>query len=412
VKESLARVDVGTAIGELPKGVSQTSIQSDFDRELVLLKLDKYRTAVKQELALDLRENRRAKTDDAAFLDLRRSSFLHRLRVLGISFALPVATRQQSATWVENWHVQWTPESEIQLVEAVLLGETIELAAAFKFKQQLEQSTSIAEAAHMVHDACQCGLMQSMEMARRRLQELAAVSSEFTAIASAAYQLGLVARYGDVRKFDPSSLLPLIEELFVQGSLALLAASSCDNQAAKGMLVAIDELNKVCLDYHDRVDEPLWVDLLQKLSDADDRNALLSGYACAILLERGLISNEALAREVSRRVSPGVPADLGAGWFEGLAKRNRYALLARQPLWEQLANYLASLDDDQFRRALVFLRRAFGSFSPQEKRHIAENLGQYWGVTADTASELLAQPLTEKEEETLKELNEFDFGDI
>ena len=34
VKEALARVDVGTAIGELPKGVSQTSIQADFDREL------------------------------------------------------------------------------------------------------------------------------------------------------------------------------------------------------------------------------------------------------------------------------------------------------------------------------------------------------------------------------------------
>jgi hypothetical protein len=224
--------------------------------------------------------------------------------------------------------------------------------------------------------------------------------------------LGLVARYGDVRKFDPAPLLPLVEELFVQGALALLGAANCDNQAAKKMLVGIDELNNVCLDYHERVDEKLWIDRLQKLSDADDRNPILSGYACAILLERGLIANEALAREVSRRVSPGVPADLGAGWFEGLSQRNRYALLARQPLWEQLADYLASLDDDQFRRALVFLRRAFGGFSPQEKRHIAENLGQYWGVHADAASELLEQPLSEKEEETLKDLNEFDFGDF
>ena len=38
VKESLAHVDVGTAIGQLPKGVSQTSIQADFDRELDRLK--------------------------------------------------------------------------------------------------------------------------------------------------------------------------------------------------------------------------------------------------------------------------------------------------------------------------------------------------------------------------------------
>ncbi|HUE71139.1 MAG TPA: DUF5682 family protein [Pirellulaceae bacterium] len=412
VKEALVRVDVGTAIGELPAGVSQTSIQSDFQRELARLKLEKYKTAVKQELALDLRENRQAKTAEAAFLDLARSSFFHRLRVLGIGFAQPVETRQQSTTWAEKWNLQWTPESEISLVEAVLLGETIELATAYKFKTYLEKCTSIAEAAVMVRDACQCGLMASMELARQRLQELAAVSSDFAGVAHAAWQLSLVARYGDVRKFDSAPLLPLVDELFVQGSLALFGAANCDNQAARELVVAIDELNKVGLEFSGRVDEPLWISQLQKLADADDRNAVLSGYACAILLERGLVANDALAREVSRRVSPGVPADLGAGWFEGLAQRNRYALLARQTLWEQLAEYIASLDDEQFRRALVFLRRAFGGFSPQEKRHIAENLGQCWGLGADSASELLEQPLTEKEEEKLKELNEFDFGDI
>jgi hypothetical protein len=254
--------------------------------------------------------------------------------------------------------------------------------------------------------------MKSMELARRRLQELAATSNEFAAVAHAAYQLSLVVRYGDVRKFDPAPLLPLVDDLFVQGSLALVPAAGCDNQAAKDLLVAIDELNKVGLEFHERVDEELWISKLQVLSDADDRNSVLSGYACAILLERGLMASEALAREVSRRLSPGVPADLGAGWFEGLAQRNRYALLARQPLWEQLAGYIASLDDDQFKRSLVFLRRAFGSFSAQEKRHIAENLGQHWGIGADAASELIEQPLTEKEEKKLSDLNEFDFGDI
>jgi hypothetical protein len=177
VKEALVRVDVGTAIGELPKGVSQTSIQSDFDRELDRLKLEKYRTAVKQELSLDLRENRQANTAEAAFLDLARSSFFHRLRVLEIGFAQPSATKQQSVTWKEIWNLQWTPESEIALVEAVLLGETVELATAYKFKTQLEKCASIAEAAVMVKDACQCGLMKSMDLARSRLQELAATSS-------------------------------------------------------------------------------------------------------------------------------------------------------------------------------------------------------------------------------------------
>ena len=169
VRDALAEIDIGSAIGELPKGVSQTSIQTDFDREMARLKLEKYRTTVGQDLKLDLRENRRVASAEAAFLDLQRSSFFHRLRMLGVQFAKPVSTGQQSATWAEHWQLQWTPESEIALVEAVLLGETVELATSFQFKTQLEACTSIATAADLVTSACRCGLMASMDLARQRL---------------------------------------------------------------------------------------------------------------------------------------------------------------------------------------------------------------------------------------------------
>ncbi|MCA9050736.1 MAG: hypothetical protein KDA89_18485 [Planctomycetaceae bacterium] len=412
ISEALARVDMGTSIGRLPKGVSRTSIQEDFDRELDRLKLEKYRSTVKQELQLDLRENRRAKTAESAFLDLNRSSFLNRLRVLGVSFAEPVRTSQQSATWAERWNLQWSPESEIQLVEAVLLGETVELATGYRFRSILEKCSSVADAAGVVRNACECGMMSSMEEARRRLQELSAETADFRAIAGATLQLGTTARYGDVRRFDPRPLHPLISELLVQGALSLFSMANCDNAAAKENLVAMDSLNRVNLEYHELVDEELWVEELRKLSDADDRNPLLSGYACAILLERDLISGDDLVREVSRRLSPGIPADLGAGWFEGLSQRNRYALIARQLLWVSLADYVSALDDEQFRRAIVFLRRAFGTFSPQEKRQIAENLGEHWGVNPDTASELIHEELTEAEEQALDDLNDFDFDDL
>jgi hypothetical protein len=412
VSAALSSVDVGTAIGELPRGVSQTSIQADFDRELARLKLEKYRTGAKQDLTLDLREDRRAKGPEAAFLDLKRSSFFHRLRVLGVGFAAPVATRQQAATWAEKWQLQWTPESEIALVEAVLLGETVELATGYQFRTKLEACTSIADAAALVTDACLCGMAASMDLARRRLQELSAVSADLKALAAAAFQLSQVVRYGDVRKMDPAPLLPLMEELFVQGALALHAAAGCDNDEAKKLAASIEELNRVSLEHSDRVEEGLWLEQLRRLSDADDRNPLLSGYACAVLLERGLMPNEDLAREVARRLSPGVPADLGAGWFEGLARRNRHALLSRQTLWQELASYVAALDEEHFKRALVFLRRAFSGFSARDKRHVCENLAELWGAHGDTTAEALEQPLTEKEEESLKDLNTFDFGDL
>lgn len=412
IAKHIAHMDVGTAIGELPKGVSRTSIQEDFDRELSRLKLEKYRDAVKHDVDLDLRENRQAKTEAAAYLDLNRSTFFHRLRMLGVPFATPARRNQTGATWGENWTLQWSPESEIALVEAVLAGETVELATAFRFRQAIEKCESVHDAAKLIYDACCCSLPTMMDYARQRLQTLSTESSATAAVAAAAHELMQVVRFGDVRKFDTTPLLPLIQDLFVQGCLTLFDAANCDNDAAKPLMVAMDELNRVAFEFHEMVDETLWRSRLQALSDNDDRNPLLSGLACAILLERGWMSNEQLGREVSRRLSPGIAADLGAGWFEGMAGRNRYALIGRQILWEQLAQYVADLDEDQFRRAVVFLRRAFGSFTPQEKRSIAENLAHVWGVDSDSAQAVLDGPLSEKEEQALSDLNEFDFGDL
>src|SRR5206468_10768908 len=177
---------------------------------------------VKRDLELDLREIRRVKSVVAAFLDLQRARFLHRLDVLEVPFAQKLAVRQEGTAWAESWALQWTPEAEIAIVEAVLLGETIELATAFKFKQRLEKCTSIAEAAAIIRQACECGMSGSIELARQTLQRLANDSSDFAALASATHELGLVIRYGDVRQFDAEPLKPLLEPLFLEGALSLM----------------------------------------------------------------------------------------------------------------------------------------------------------------------------------------------
>ena len=173
----------------------------------------------------------------------------------------------------------------------------------------------------------------------------------------------------------------------------------------------MDRLNILQLN-HDFLGQEAWVSLLERISDRDDLNTKCSGFAMAILLERGIATEELLAREVSRRLSPGVPADLGAGWFEGLAGKNRYALIARLSLWRHLSEYLDSLDEDTFRRALVFLRRAFADFTPAEKSDISENLGEIWGIHAQQVSELIMADFTQDEQAMLSDLDDFDFDDI
>ena len=73
VSRAVASAEIGSAIGMLPDGVSRTSIQADFYRQLKDLKLEKYRDLTAQDLPLDLRENRNVKTARSAFLDLERS---------------------------------------------------------------------------------------------------------------------------------------------------------------------------------------------------------------------------------------------------------------------------------------------------------------------------------------------------
>lgn len=412
VAEALAAIDVGTAIGELAEGVSQTPIQEDLNRLLRKLKLDKYKTTVATDLALDLRENRRVQSEEAAFLDLHRSFFLHRLKLLGIRFAVPAATGQDKATWAERWVMQWSPETEIQLVESTLLGETVELAAAFVLQQKLEQCATLSEASKLIRIACECGMIAQMKAARETLQRLAVDSQDVAEIASAARSLSLVIGYGDIRRFDSSPLLPLLQQLFFRASLYLVDAAGCTDEAAAAMLTAMNELNAVAQEHDQIVDEPLWIRELRHLAERDDRNPRLSGFACAILLERNELSAQICAEEVSRRLSPGIPADLGAGWFEGLSMRNRYALLSRSYLWEQLDGYVESLDDLQFRRALVFLRRAFSAFEPREKTMVAELLGELWGVDEEQAAEALTGELSEDDTKLLDDLNDFDFGDL
>lgn len=403
-----ADTEIGTRIGALPEGVSNTSIQEDFYRKLRELKLEKYRDIVAQDLSLDLRENRNVSTAKAAFLDLNRSFFLHQLRVLGVSFGRQEATKQDNATWAESWLVRWTPEAEIELVEAALKGDTVMLAASFVMKERVENAVSISEIALVIEDAFECGMAKAVQYATAGLQALAVDAASPMELAKTAQRLSVVLQYGSIRQLDASPLEPILQQIFYRACLILPGECVCNDDASKEMVEAIDQLNAAVL-VHEFLDTEEWVKALTEIADRDDLNTKLSGYAMAILLERSRMDNERLKVEVSRRLSKGVPAELGAGWFEGLAMKNRYALIARLSLWESLDNYLDTLDEEEFKRALVFLRRAFADFSAMEKDEIAENLGEIWGLNGQQVSEVVNGNLGEAEQQVIESLNDFDF---
>lgn len=403
-----AQSDIGTKIGVVPQESMKTSIQSDFLSRLKALKLEKYKELVATPLQLDLRENLRVKSKESAFLDLNRSFFLYRLVTLGIDFAKIERNRQDNATWAENWILQWTPEAEIQIVESVLKGDTIDEAVAFVLGERLNNAISISEIADIIEAAFNCGIPKIVEGAGRKLDEMASGAVSIHEIAVTTSKLSDMILFGDIRKLDRKPLEPIVKRLCIRAALILAGESACDDMAAVILVEDIQSIHNVFV-LHDFLDKDLWFDKLMEVSNRDDLNTKISGLATAILLDTGKTDENTLRIEVARRLSAGMPAELGANWFSGLSIRNHYALIGRLTLWESLSEYMDSLDEEEFRRSLVFLRRAFVDYSSKEKDMIAENLGEIWGLNAAVVSEIINSEVKEVDTEILED---FDFGDF
>jgi len=406
-----ADVEIGTKIGELPQGTVCTSVQDDFMRQLKELKLERFRTAVTQEIELDLRENLRVKSEKSAFLDLNRSFFINRLKVAGVNFGTQMYRSQDNATWAEKWELRWSPETEIEIVEASLNGDTVEQSARTILNMKLSGAETLSKTAETLSLAFKCGMSDCVRSASTAVQTMASECSSVTEIGKTIGELSSIVRFGNIRRIDPAPVIPLIQQLFLKFCLQLNTASVCDRNASSEIVKAIAVVSD-SVNANDFLESEKFISVLSELSDSDYVNPLISGFACALLTEKGNISNEKLSELISRRLSKGTPANEGALWFEGLSKRNRRSLIGRLSLWEKLCGFIEGLDDEEFKPVLVSLRRTFSDFSPSEKNDIAENIGEILGTGKQETAEIIVADITEEEQQSIDELDDFDFDDI
>lgn len=405
-----ADVEIGTKIGSMPEGAVCTSVQEDFMRQLKELKLEKYRKASAEELPLDLRENLRVKTEKAAFIDLGRSFFLHRLKSLGVSFCTQKPRPQDNATWAELWELRWSPQAEIEIVEASLKGDTVEQAAANALSLRLAEADSVAETAALLDTAFECGLPACVKTAASSVQRQTAECSSAAEIGRALGTLSGIMRFGSIRRLELSSLPELMEKLFLRFCLCLPSGMVCDRPAAEQLITAVSAVNDACV-AHDFLDGERFTALLSDIADNNFASPLLSGFCCAVLMERGLIAPGKLSELIGRRLSPGFAAE-GALWFEGFSKKNRRALISRLSVWEKLCDFTAGLSPEEFKPVLVCLRRTFAEYTPAERSDIAENIGEALGISKQAAAEFATGALNAQEQQDISSLDDFDFGDI
>lgn len=398
LSEALTAVEIGTAVGSLPPGVSRTALQDDFHQLVKTLDLERFIADKDQPLELDLREDRRAKSARAAFLDRARSTFLHRLAVLDIGFAR-VGERTQRGTAKESWTLRWTPECEIRLAERSLQADSVEAGAAFVLAEQLRAAQDVGAATAVLLRAANAELADALTVAVGRVQQLAVEEAGFPSAAKGIQDLAEVIRYGSVREVDPAPLRPVLSQLYLRASLLAFGATVCDDAAATAVREAMDRIHEVAFLGEDGVEPERWMRAVGEIAASDSRNPFLSGYAMALQIERSRIDDEALDREVARRLSPGTEASVGVAWFEGLVQRNRAVLFLRHALWACLARYVDELDDAGFTRAVLYLRRAFATFSRGEIRRVVDILATVWQGGGAALAQAVERPLDAAEVE-------------
>lgn len=191
-------------------------------------------------------------------MDLNRSSFLHQLRILNVSFAHQKPVSQDKATWAEQWVLRWTPEAEIELVEAALKGDTIAQAASFAMKERVENAADMAVIAEVIEDAFTCGMPAAVRYAVQALQAMAVDAAALEELAATAHRLSIVLQYGSIRRLDPAPLEPILAQIFYRACLILPGACVCDDQASQNLVQALDKLDRCAL-AHDFLAQDAWL---------------------------------------------------------------------------------------------------------------------------------------------------------
>ncbi|XUL90538.1 DUF5682 family protein [Streptomyces galilaeus] len=226
------RLVVGDVLGEVPPGAPAVPLQRDLDRQQRRLRIKP--EALERELELDLR-----KETDAA-----RSRLLHRLRLLGVEWGEPVASRGSTGTFRETWRLRWEPELAVRVAEAGVWGTTVLAAANAKAEADAVGAQSLADVTALAEHCLLAELPDALPVVMRVLADRAALDTDVGHLAQALPALVRSLRYGDVRGTDTGALTEVAAGLAERIFVGLPpACTALDADAAEEMRRHVDAVH-------------------------------------------------------------------------------------------------------------------------------------------------------------------------
>lgn len=363
------RMIVGDVLGEVPDDAPAVPLQQDLARQQKTLRLPAH--ARERTLDLDLRKD----------LDAARSRLLHRLRLLGVGWGEPVASRVAgTGTFRESWLLRWEPELAVRVAEAGVWGTTVAGAATARAEYEAVRSTALADVTSLAERCLPADLPDALPVVLRALADRAALDTDVGHLAQALPALVRTVRYGDVR--GTGTAAPAEVALGLAERICVGLPPACawlDADGSVRMRQQLDETHRavVLLTRHlgDGRGSGLlarWRSVLHSLASRDRVPGLLRGRCARLLLDDGSLPDGEAARMLALALSPGTPPAEAAGWIEGFLSDGGMLLVHDPRLLSLVDDWLTRVPAEAFTDVLPLLRRTFGDYEPGERRTLGE----------------------------------------
>jgi len=381
---------VGRAVGRVTARVGQNSLQEEFWREVRGRRLPEQ--DVPETFALKL----------ANPVEIGTSIFLHRLRIAGIPYALCHGTRTASARPAaaeeaggqaalararEVWEAQWTPSTDVALVEKIVLGNGLEQVATRVLSDALAAATSSGAAAEVLLESAVAGCAETLQTALVGCERLAATDVDLPSLARACRALSGLVSFGTSRGpgLGTEAILALCVRVYERAVLRVDVACRADDAGIVPVKGALRTLHEVAL-AQPAVDRAAWLGAARALADSWAVHPGAAGLAAGLLYLADALSEEEVTALAARRLASSVDPRLGAAFLEGFLEVNALVLVRSRPVVKALDGFLCALPPDRFKDALPVLRRALGPLGATERRYLLENVVALRGLTGQAAA--------------------------
>lgn len=395
---------IGKSVGRVASTVGKNSLQEEFWSEVEARGLP--RSDEPEELVLRLGDE----------VQVATSVFLHRLRVAGVPYAVYQGSTRTAAGRLdtgdepggysalsrarEAWQAQWTPATDVALVERIVLGDSLADVCRRVLAEQLRDARATAAAAAVLLESVICSVPETLSTALSACDRLASTDDDLPSLASACRSLSGLVAYGssrDVAALGASAIEPLCVKTFERAVLRVPDAADGNEEAVAPVRVAMRVLHEIAM-AQPVVDKRAWVEAALELTTDYVVHPSCAGLAAGLMYLSREMTEDEITEVVEQRLSDTLEPERAAEFLSGFLDVNALVLVKSRPIVAALDAFLVGIEAERFRDALPMLRRAFSAIGATERRYLVDNLLSLrsLGAAADQAAQVIAAEDREK----------------